>query len=68
MKVENEQQLLELEGVRDFVDGKLDWFEISSEIRDILYDYYVYEMPYGIQKARTGDPDVWIASKLEKLM
>ena len=30
-----------------------------------LYEYFVDEMPYGTAKARTGDPDVWIADKLD---
>jgi hypothetical protein len=30
-----------------------------------LFDHFSYEMPYGIAKARTGDPDLWILSKLK---
>jgi len=34
-----------------------------------LYEYFAGsgEMPYGIQKARDGDPDTWIARRLEAL-
>jgi hypothetical protein len=31
-----------------------------------LFDYYVHEMPYGVAKARTGDPDQWILDRLEE--
>ena len=27
-------------------------------------DYYADEMPYGVQKARTGMPDEWIIDRL----
>ena len=30
-------------------------------------DYYADEMPYGVQKARTGMPDEWIWAKLCEL-
>ena len=29
-----------------------------------LLDYYADEMPYGIAKCRTGEPDSWILDKL----
>ena len=32
-----------------------------------LYGYFQEEMPYGTQKARTGDPDEYIYDKLEDL-
>ena len=34
-----------------------------------LYEYFTFttaEMPYGIAKARTGDPDVWILERLHQ--
>ena len=38
-----------------------------QEFFDELYDYFVNsgEMPYGIAKARDGDPDQWIQEYLE---
>ena len=44
----------------------LDQIEYGSEVYEELYDYYVNsgEMPYGVMKARDGDPDVWIADRL----
>ena len=32
-----------------------------------LYKHFQEEMPYGTQKARTGDPDEYIYNKLEDL-
>lgn len=39
---------------------------IEMETYDRLYDFYTTngEMPYGVAKARTGDPDQWIAERL----
>ena len=50
----------------------LDWNDefYSSSAYDKLYEYFTFEtheMPYNIAKARTGDPDVWILEKLEKI-
>ena len=33
-----------------------------------LYDYFKDEMPYGVQKARNGDPVIWITDRLDTLM
>ena len=42
--------------------------EISPELMDALYDYYTNsnEMPYGVAKARTGDPEEWITKAFER--
>jgi hypothetical protein len=29
-----------------------------------LFDFYINEMPYGVAKARDGEPDVWIIDRL----
>ena len=31
-----------------------------------LLDYYSNEMPYGVAKCRTGEPDSWILNKLQE--
>lgn len=33
---------------------------------DKLYAYYLKDMPYGVAKARSGDPDEWILNRLEE--
>ena len=37
---------------------------LSTELFDTLYDYYQDDMPYGVQKARSGDPHDWIADRI----
>ena len=38
---------------------------IESSAYEKLFDYYRTQMPYDIQKARTGEPDMWIIDRLE---
>ena len=45
--------------VKDFEENN----EMSQELHDALYDYYFDDMPYGVQKARTGDPYEWVADR-----
>jgi hypothetical protein len=33
---------------------------------DKLFAYYAPDMPYGVAKARSGDPDEWILNRLEE--
>ena len=53
------KKILESNGVTD-----IDEIEYGSQCFDELMDYYADEMPYGVQKARTGMPDEWIYDKL----
>lgn len=41
-----------------------------SELFEELYMYFVNcgEMPYGVAKARTGDPYEWISDKVVELL
>ena len=50
----------------------LDWNDdfYSSSAYEKLYEYLAFEtceMPYGVAKARTETPDVWILEYLEGL-
>ena len=48
--------------IRDFmVHG-----DLSDHLFDALYDYYHDDMPYGVAKARTGDPHEWISDRLHQ--
>ncbi len=49
----------------NYVDGYSD--EIASDVYDVLYEYFREEMPYGVAKARTGDPVQWISNKLDTM-
>jgi flagellin-specific chaperone FliS len=45
--------------VMDFEQGG----ELSDSLYDALYDYYFDDMPYGVKKAREGDPYEWIGDR-----
>jgi len=36
---------------------------MSDHLYDALYDYYFDDMPYGVKKARDGDPYEWIGDR-----
>jgi hypothetical protein len=38
--------------------------DLSDHLYDALYDYYHDDMPYGVAKARSGDPYEWISDRL----
>lgn len=57
----------ELEELRSYVNGDVDPANfISSPVYEKMFEYYMNsgEMPYGIAKARTGDPDQWIIDQV----
>ena len=41
--------------------------DLDSDLYEALYDYYVDagEMPYGVAKAREGDPFQWVGNRFE---
>jgi hypothetical protein len=43
--------------------------ELGGVVEGLLYDFYIDsgEMPYGVAKARTGDPKEWIYQQLKGL-
>jgi hypothetical protein len=51
-----------------FKDG--DEISFCSMLYEPLYEYFCNsgEMPYGVMKARTGDPDIWITHRMEKFL
>jgi hypothetical protein len=46
--------------VADFEAGG----EITDDLYHALYDYYFDDMPYGVKKARDGDPYEWVSQRL----
>ena len=40
--------------------------ELDDRLYDALYDYYSEDMPYGIKKARDGDPVTWVSDKFDE--
>jgi Protein of unknwon function (DUF3008) len=61
-----------IEQVLGSMSGDVNQFKRSGELSDALYntlfDYYSGngEMPYGVQKARSGDPYEWISQRLDQ--
>ena len=49
--------------VRHFEQGG----DLDNDLYDALFDYYLNtgDIPYGVAKARTGDPYEWVAQNLE---
>jgi len=41
--------------------------KLEDRLLDRLYNYFLNDMPYGVAKARTGDPDEWIFNKLQQI-
>ncbi len=39
----------------------------NEKLYDELYEYFLEDMPYGVQKARTGDLVEWITEHLDYL-
>ena len=61
--ITNEQAMDLLDGLSEF------WDYIpgtNTSYLEVLMEYYADEMPYGIAKARDGDPDEWLYHRLEK--
>ena len=78
MKVTFTQSEIELiaEVVAKVESGELDFddidhlycFQYYGDFTDRLYEYFLPEMPYGIAKARTGDPSEFICEHLKDLL
>ena len=64
-EAEQIKQLLTPEELALVQDPDADLYGTSAFEK--LFDYFSDEMPYGTQKARTGDPDQWIFDKLDSL-
>ena len=45
--------------VREFAQGG----HFDQDLFEALYDYYFDDMPYGVKKARDGDPYEWVADQ-----
>jgi hypothetical protein len=51
---------------RQIADGFIDVMD-NARLYEKLFEYFQAEMPYGTQKARTGDPAQWITNRLEEI-
>lgn len=57
----------DLAEIKQVFEGKKELYECN--VYQKLYDHYCNsgEMPYGIMKARTGDPESWIMNELDHM-
>lgn len=64
----NEFSIALIEDLADFKVGNALVEDIVDIHFDELFDYYLKsgEMPYGVAKARDGDPNTWLADRLEE--
>lgn len=46
--------------VYEFVENGEQWYNLSELARDMLYETYVDDMPYGVQTGDDMGPDEWI--------
>lgn len=58
------EEIIDQDTAYMIASGEIDLFD--SVYYEKLFDYYVStgEMPYGVAKARDGDPDQWIVDRL----
>ena len=58
------------EAVWDILNGLLEMYDpmykSDRTYYDVLFEYYLEEMPYGVAKARDGDPEQWLYHRLER--
>jgi hypothetical protein len=63
---------VEIVEVNRFIEDGDESFEfISTVVFEKLFEYFTtdtFEMPYGVAKARTGEPDAWILDRLSQNM
>ena len=54
--------------VKNICVGHRDYEDTTSALQEKIYSWYLDsgEMPYGVAKARTGDPDAWIYDRLSE--
>jgi hypothetical protein len=50
--------------VREFAQGG----DMDNDLFEALYDYYFDDMPYGVKKARDGDPYEWVADHFDQAL
>ena len=53
--------------LKDVESGRKEYYSLPQELQTKLFDHFAAEMPYGVQKARTGDPDEWITDHLGEI-
>ncbi|MCX5884305.1 MAG: hypothetical protein NT096_00070 [Proteobacteria bacterium] len=62
-----DQEIMDTLGGMEPLRAVVDAGDLTDEQYDKLFNLLQTEMPYGTQKARTGDPHEWIMHKLLNL-
>lgn len=56
--------------VWDILNGLMEMWDFipgtKNTYLEVLMEYYADEIPYGVAKARDGDPDEWIYHRLDR--
>lgn len=55
-KTMKEQDLLKLEGVMKWVEGEIDFYDLSVQTRDALYDFYRPKGTHGRSRCLDSSP------------
>lgn len=63
-----DNQVIDALGGLEPLKAIVDAGELTDDQYEILFPIYQPEMPYGTQKARTGDPYTFISDRLEDLV
>ena len=55
--------------VLTFANGEMDEDNFKHGTWDMMYEHFLNngEMPYGVAKARDGDPYEWVGDRVERL-
>ena len=48
------------------VDSFIEGGDLAENLYNALYEYYFDDMPYGIAKARSGDPYEWVQDRFQR--
>lgn len=56
---------VEIDNMPLYLDDSLLFYGSTAYEKLFLYFCNTGEMPYGVAKARTGEPDIWILEQLE---
>lgn len=64
------KQILRRHNIRSMDDLELSRNSYGSQLFEDLYNYYLFsgDMPYGIAKARTGDPFEWVYQRAADIL
>lgn len=58
----------ELALIAEVYNIERDYDYLPMYLQDKLYDHFSPRMPYGVAKARDGDPVHWVMDHLEELI